>query len=201
MPAAGSEWQRPSNRSIPSHVLTFSHFTSRERLFSRNMWKTLDGYSAYDDLALPRERLRRWHPLNQSLYLAYKVMLPGLLLAAKGDRPMHNASTEGRYPFLDEAVVAFCARLDPRLKVRRLTDKRVLRILGQKILPPSIANRHKIMFRAHMSSTFLGPDRPAWVFMPVDARAFTCSRLGLGTGCDCRRGKRPHGARCPRGVS
>jgi asparagine synthase (glutamine-hydrolysing) len=136
---------------------------SRERLFSRDLWKTLAGYSAYDDLALPPERMRRWDPLNQSLYLAYKVMLPGLLLAAKGDRPMHNASTEGRYPFLDETVIAFCACLDPRLKVRRLTDKRVLRILGRKILPPAIANRHKTMFRAHMSSTFLGPDRPAWV--------------------------------------
>lgn len=136
---------------------------SRERLYSRDMWPMLAGQSAYDLLDLRADRIARWHPLNRSLYLANKVMLPGMLLAAKGDRAMHNASTEGRFPFLDEDVVEFCARLDPRLKLRGLTDKWVLRRLSQKLLPPAIANRPKTMFRAHLGSTFLRPDRPAWV--------------------------------------
>ncbi len=82
---------------------------SRERLYTAAMWRRLSSYSAYDDLSLPSERMERWHPLNQSLYAGYKVMLPGLLLSAKGDRALRTASTEGRYPFLDEEVVDFCA--------------------------------------------------------------------------------------------
>ncbi len=90
-------------------------------------------------------------------------MLPGMLLAAKGDRAMHNASTEGRFPFLDEEVVSFCADIDPRLKLRGYTDKYVLRRLAARVLPPAIAGRPKTMFRAHFSRTFLTPDRPTWV--------------------------------------
>lgn len=136
---------------------------SREYVYSSEMWKALADRSAYDRLNLPADRFRRWHPLNQSLYLAFKVMLPGMLLAAKGDRAMHNASTEGRFPFLDEGVVSFCSAIEPRLKLRGLTDKWLLRRLAAKILPKPIANRPKTMFRAHLSSTFLTPDRPEWV--------------------------------------
>jgi asparagine synthase (glutamine-hydrolysing) len=136
---------------------------SRETLYAPQMWQALDGHSAYDDLYVPVDRMVRWHPLNQALYLANKVMLSGLLLAAKGDRSMHNASTEGRYPFLDEEVVDFCASLDPRLKLRGLTEKWLLRQLIRQALPPGIVLRHKTMFRAHLGSSFLIPERPAWV--------------------------------------
>jgi asparagine synthase (glutamine-hydrolysing) len=136
---------------------------SREHLYSQSMWTSVDGHSAYDLLNLPTDRFRRWHPLNQALYLGFKVMLPGMLLAAKGDRPMHNASTEGRYPFLDEEVVSFCAGIEPRLKLRGLTEKWLLRRLAAKVLPPVIAHRPKTMFRAYLSGTFLTDDRPEWV--------------------------------------
>lgn len=136
---------------------------SREWLYAREYWKALDGYSAYDDLRLPRDRFLRWHPLNRGLYMANKVMLPGMLLAAKGDRAMHNAATEGRFPFLDERVVSFCASIDPRLKLRGMTDKWLLRRVAANVLPPAIARRPKTMFRAHMGRTFLTDDRPEWV--------------------------------------
>jgi asparagine synthase (glutamine-hydrolysing) len=135
----------------------------RELVFSQDMWNMLDGHTGYDELEIPTERFRRWHPLNQGLYLANKIMLPGMLLSAKGDRTMHNASTEGRFPFLDEDVVNFCTQLDPRMKLRGLTDKWLLRRVAAKVLPPAIASRPKTMFRAHLSGTFLSMDRPHWV--------------------------------------
>jgi asparagine synthase (glutamine-hydrolysing) len=135
---------------------------ARERVYAAQLWKALDDHSAYDDLYVP-DRMARWHPLNQALYLANKVMLPGLLLAAKGDRSMHNASLEGRYPFLDEQVVDFCASLDPRLKLRGVTEKWLLRRLVRQVLPPGLGLRSKTMFRAHLGSNFLTPDRPRWV--------------------------------------
>ncbi len=53
------------------------------------MWDHLADHNAYDDLDITNDRISRWHPLNQSLYVAYRVMLAGLLMVAKGDRVAH----------------------------------------------------------------------------------------------------------------
>ena len=136
---------------------------TRERLYAPAMWDRLGSYIAYEDLPRLPERLSKWHPLNQSLYAAYKVMLPGLLMVAKGDRPLRAASTEGRYPFLDEKVVAFCSQIAPEYKLRGWTDKWLLREVAERVAPKQISARRKVMFRANMGSAFLGPQRPAWV--------------------------------------
>jgi asparagine synthase (glutamine-hydrolysing) len=136
---------------------------TRERLFSAAMWEQLGGHSPYADLNLTNPRIARWDSLNRSLYVGYKTMLPGLLLNAKGDRVAMHSSVETRYPFLDEDVISFCAALDPKYKLNGRTNKWLLRRVAGKVLPTAIANRRKTMFRATMSPTFLGPDRPAWV--------------------------------------
>jgi asparagine synthase (glutamine-hydrolysing) len=94
------------------------------------------------------------------------VMLPGLLLASKGDRVAMHSSVETRYPFLDEEVFAFLARLHPVWKMRGLRDKLVLRYLAERWLPRSIAWRRKVMFRAPLDGFHGGggPVRtPLWV--------------------------------------
>jgi asparagine synthase (glutamine-hydrolysing) len=136
---------------------------SRASLYTNRMWELLDGYNAYEDLPITADRLSRWHPLNQSIYTAYKVMFPGLQMLAKGDRPMKVASTEGRYPYLDERVVKFCAQIAPEYKLRGWTDKWLLRKLASRLLPAEIANRKKTMFRANLGKSFIGEDRPTWV--------------------------------------
>jgi asparagine synthase (glutamine-hydrolysing) len=136
---------------------------TRERLFSPAMWERLGEHSPYHDLDLTNPRITRWDPLNRSLYVGYKTMLPGLLLNAKGDRVAMRSSVETRYPFLDEDLIDFCAAIDPHYKLNGKTNKWLLRCVARKVLPPTIANRPKTMFRATMSPTFLGPDRPAWV--------------------------------------
>ena len=82
------------------------------------MWQRLGDHSPYDDLDITNDRIKRWHPLNQSLYVGYKVMLAGLLMISKGDRIAMNASVETRYPFLDDDVIAFCAGIAPEYKLR-----------------------------------------------------------------------------------
>ncbi len=136
---------------------------SRERLYSPAMWDRLGSATAYADLPPLPPQIDRWHPLNQSLYAAYKVMLPGLLLAGKGDRPLRTASTEGRYPFLDEKVVEFCSRIAPQYKLRGNTDKWLLREVAERVAPRQVRSRRKVMFRANLGTAFLGPQRPAWV--------------------------------------
>jgi asparagine synthase (glutamine-hydrolysing) len=135
---------------------------SRERLYAPELWRRLDGYSAYDDISVS-PRIQRWHPLNQSLYLSYQTMLPGMLLSAKGDRTTRFSATEGRYPFLDERVVEFCAGLAPKYKLRWGTDKWLLRRVAARVLPAPIARRAKTMFRANMGKAFVSADRPSWV--------------------------------------
>jgi asparagine synthase (glutamine-hydrolysing) len=136
---------------------------SRPILFSKSMWERLDANDAYMDLDITNDRIRRWHPLNQSLYVGYKVMLAGLLMISKGDRIAMHSSVETRYPFLDDDVIAFCAGIAPEYKIRGFTEKWLLRQVAAKTLPARIANRPKTMFRASLAATFLGPNRPAWV--------------------------------------
>ncbi len=126
--------------------------SSKVRFFSQQMWQQLGDHLPYADLQLNLERARHWHPLNRSLYLGARVMLPGLLLSSKGDRVAMNSSVETRYPFLDEEVFAFLAKLHPVWKLNGLRDKYVLRLMGQRWVPHSIAWRRKAMFRAPLDS-------------------------------------------------
>jgi asparagine synthase (glutamine-hydrolysing) len=121
---------------------------SKHRFFSASMWDRIGDRIPFDDLQLNLDRAKRWHPLNRSLYLGARVMLPGLLLSQKGDRVAMNASVEARYPFLDEEVFAFLARLHPGWKMRGLREKLILRYLADRWVPSSIAWRRKAMFRA-----------------------------------------------------
>jgi asparagine synthase (glutamine-hydrolysing) len=136
---------------------------SRSTLYSSAMWDRLQDHNPYDDLDITNDRIKRWHPLNQSLYVGYKVMLAGLLMISKGDRISMNASVETRYPFLDDDVIKFCASLDPEYKLHGMNEKWILRKVAARTLPPQIANRPKTMFRSSLSSTFLNDNRPAWV--------------------------------------
>jgi asparagine synthase (glutamine-hydrolysing) len=122
------------------------------RFFSEAMWEQLADHNPYADLQLNLERARKWHPFNRSLYLGARVMLPGLLLASKGDRVAMNSSVETRYPFLDEDVFAFLAPLHPVWKMRGLRDKLIQRYLADRWLPHSVAWRRKGMFRAPLDA-------------------------------------------------
>jgi asparagine synthase (glutamine-hydrolysing) len=130
--------------------------TSRDAFYSREMFEQLNGRSAYDDLEIDYDKLKRWDPLNRSLYLGYKVMLAGMLLNHKGDRVTMANSVEGRYPFLDEDLIALTSRLAPRWKLRGLTlDKYLLRKTARRWLPDDIAMRPKAMFRAPFAESFV----------------------------------------------
>jgi asparagine synthase (glutamine-hydrolysing) len=128
---------------------------SRLRLFSEPLKRELADHVPYEDLTIPVEQAKRWHPLNRELYMSARCHLAGLLLNAKGDRVAMNSSVETRYPFLDEAVFAYLARMDPRLKLRGLHDKYILRHVASRWLPREIAFRKKAMFRAPFDSFHL----------------------------------------------
>lgn len=125
---------------------------NRFRYFSDEMHAKVGDYVPFEDLSLPTEEMKRWHPLHRELYLSGRCHLPGLLLNAKGDRvAMHN-SVETRYPFLDEQVFEFLASIHPDYKFKGLGDKHILRLVAEKYLPKESAWRRKAMFRAPFDS-------------------------------------------------
>jgi asparagine synthase (glutamine-hydrolysing) len=168
---------------------------SRGRYFSAGLKEELGTHVAYEDLDLDLERMARWHPLNRSLYLGYKVHLSGLLMSAKGDRVAMANSVETRYPFLDEDVIALAARLHPRFKLNRLLkDKYLVRRAAERLLPHDVAWRPKGMFRAPTAETFLAQP-PAFVrellsreslartgYFDADAVTRDCALLARGEG-------------------
>lgn len=134
---------------------------SRDRYYSGELKEQLGSFVAYQDLALDLERMRHWHPLNRSLYFGYKIQLAGLLLNQKGDRVAMANSVETRYPFLDEEMVAFAARLHPKWKLHGwLKDKYLLRKAAERVLPQEVAWRRKAMFRAPLAESFLADPPP-----------------------------------------
>lgn len=155
---ASLDFMRHIEEQIGEHT-AFQEFYSlmalaRERFYSPQMLESLRDYSPYLELRPDLERMKRWHPLNRSLYWAGRIHLPGHLLLAKGDRVAMHSSVETRYPFLDVDVFSYLARLHPRWKLRGLRDKYVLRLLGERYLPHEAAWRPKGMFRAPLDSFF-----------------------------------------------
>src|SRR5262249_22133616 len=122
------------------------------------------------DLGLDVGRLRRWHPLHQSLYLGLRVHLAGLLLSLAGDRVTMHSSVEARYPFLDEDVMDFLARTPPAWKLRGFQDKYLLRHTAARWLPRDVAWRPKAMFRAPFDVFGTRP-APAWVGQLLSAES------------------------------
>lgn len=148
---------------------------SRDRYFSAEMKDRLGDHVAYEDVPIDAERVRRWDPLNQSLYYGYKVHLAGLLLNHKGDRVAMANSVETRYPFLDEDVIEYVSKLAPRWKLRgMMRDKYLLRHAAARVLPKESAWRKKGMFRAPLAeSFFINPPQYVRDLMSPEALAKT----------------------------
>jgi asparagine synthase (glutamine-hydrolysing) len=139
---------------------------SKLRFYGPEMRKRFIDHCAYDDLGIDHAKLMRWHPFHRSLFIGLRVHLPGLLLSSKGDRVAMNSSVETRYPFLDEQVTAFLAKLHPRYKLRGLFgDKYLVRKVSERWLPKEIAWRSKKMFRAPLEGFNLDESlsRHPWV--------------------------------------
>jgi len=93
-------------------------------------------------------RARRPLPLNQSLYLWSKVVLPNDAPIFLGDRMEMVHSIEGGVPFLDHRLVELCRDLPVSQKIRGMIEKHVLREAARPVLTATIYGRHKHPFVA-----------------------------------------------------
>src|SRR6476661_674528 len=156
------EWRRRVEASLGGGNAWIDSYgmlaISKLRFYSEEMRAVMNDSHPWGELQFPVERAKRWSPLNRGVWMAARVLLAGHLLQAKGDRVSMHSSVEVRYPFLDEDVFDFTARLHPRWKLRGFHDKYLLRLLAERWIPKSIARRHKVIFRAPLDSFHMDPE-------------------------------------------
>ena len=147
-----------------SHLPRFNLTRRISRFYSAELRRALAGYDAMEELraALPAE-YARWHPLSQAQYLESAFLLPGYILSSQGDRVAMAHAVEGRFPFLDHRVVEFAARIPPRMKLRGLREKHILRRALGRHVPAAVTERPKQPYRAPESESFCGAGAPEYV--------------------------------------
>ena len=97
---------------------------------------------------------RNWGPLARAQYLEISMFLSQYLLSSQGDRMGMAHSIEGRFPFLDVRLMEFCNALEPRLKMRVLKEKFLLKTAAEPWLPDIIRQRPKRPYRAPVHRSF-----------------------------------------------
>lgn len=104
-----------------------------------------------------------WDPLSRAQWLESTTLLPGYILASQGDRMLMSSSVEGRFPFLDPAVVDFAASLPARHKLFGLEEKFILKHAFADLVPHEVLTRPKQPYRAPDAASFFADGEPDWV--------------------------------------
>lgn len=148
---------RPEELTDPlfSHLPRWN-MTSRLKLFfSDELRMQIAEHDAYGDCrALLPEAYAGWHHFCQAQYLETVTLMPGYILSSQGDRVAMAHSVEGRFPFLDHRVAEFAARIPPRLKMKALKEKHILKRAAGHLVPPAVVQRPKQPYRAPDAKSF-----------------------------------------------
>jgi len=124
-------------------------------LLSADMREELRRQGEVQDAPPPPPALATWHPFAQLQYFDLTHRLADAVVPSL-DRMSMAASVEARVPFLDHELVEFCARIPPRIKMKWLREKHVLRRAMENILPPDIVKRRKWAFQLPMDDWLRG---------------------------------------------
>jgi len=155
---------RPEDLENPffSHLPRWNLTAGTKRFFSADARAALRDHNAEADLAamLPDD-FSRWSPMCRAQYLETAVLLPGYILSSQGDRMAAAHGVEGRFPFLDHRLAEFAARIPPRLKMRGLNEKYLLKRAAADLVPPEILRRTKQPYRAPDAASFFDPKTQA----------------------------------------
>jgi asparagine synthase (glutamine-hydrolysing) len=134
----------------------------KSALYSSELAEALPEFESLRFPVVCADRLQGRHPLHQRSYLDFKLRLSEHLLSEHGDRMVQAHSVEGRYPFLDPAVVDFAVHMPPWLKLNDLVEKYVVKKAALGLVPPEIVNREKFGFRAP-GTPYLLQQQVEWV--------------------------------------
>jgi asparagine synthase (glutamine-hydrolysing) len=138
-----------------------TYFTNdaKRRMYSdewRSLTSDLDPYAAHRRYFA---NVKHADPLNRLLYVDLKTFLPCLNLITT-DKTSMAANLEVRVPFLNREMIELAARMPPRLKLRGLKRKYILKRALEGVLPSDVIWRRKAGFGAPIRSWLRGPLRP-----------------------------------------
>lgn len=151
-----------------SHLPRWITTAKCKAFYSSDMNDSLreDPYAAVSGL-LPKD-IGRWSYFNRAQYIESKTLMSGYLLSSQGDRMLMQNSVEGRFPYLDHRVIEFANRLDPRLKMKVLEEKYLLKRAMSGSIPRTILERHKHPYRAPDAESFRNPDSAGYTEQLLD---------------------------------
>ena len=165
----------------PAFLEPFAHSrTASLKLLSDEYLQTAqncDPFSQFLDHVDVSGRLSGRHPVNQSLYLWGKSMLPNYIVSNLGDRMEMAHSVEGRVPFLDHKVVECAAKMPVDMKINGMTEKFVLREATKSVLTEEVYRRQKHPFLSPPST--LQSDGRLYALVQDTLRGPSVDSLGI----------------------
>ncbi|ANO50950.1 asparagine synthase (glutamine-hydrolyzing) [Woeseia oceani] len=141
-------------------TLAFSHIprwnmTSQIKMFYSNDFRDSVVEDVRETFAATPAPWREWQRFNRWEFVEASTILPGYILSSQGDRMLMSNSVEGRFPFLDHRVIEFAEKLPPKLKMRAMREKYLLKQAMRDDLPESIVRRSKQPYRAPNVEAFV----------------------------------------------
>ena len=128
----------------------------REALYSCSVLEQFQEFNSVRAGVIDISKLAGRHPVHRRSYIDLKLRLASHLISDHGDRAAFANSVEARYPFLDINLMQFVREIPPDLKLNGLTEKYLLKRLGERYLPAPIRERQKFGFVAPGSPYLLG---------------------------------------------
>ncbi|MGY3413045.1 asparagine synthase (glutamine-hydrolyzing) [Bradyrhizobium sp. GM5.1] len=125
------------------------------RLYSPGIREHLARTDAADATKVDLAAIRGRDVLHQRSYLDVKLRLADHLLGDHGDRMLYASGVEGRYPFLDLALIDTVRRMPASVKLNNGVEKYALRQMAVSDLPEVLRLRPKFGFRAMTSADIL----------------------------------------------
>jgi asparagine synthase (glutamine-hydrolysing) len=148
---------RPEDLQHPlfSHLPRCELTRKTRAFYSEETRQRLDGYDTYRTVEsdLPSS-YEQWSPFCRAQFLETRYLLPGYLLSSQGDRMAMAHGVEGRYPFLDHRLVEFASKIPPRMKMKVLSEKNILKKAAGDLIPAFLRKRPKQPYRAPEALSF-----------------------------------------------
>jgi asparagine synthase (glutamine-hydrolysing) len=156
------KFARSAALDFESRYLGFGTYFSDEakrRLYTDAMREATREKDAYYLHRRYFARCAKAAPLNRLLYVDMKTFLPCLNLDYT-DRTSMAATLEVRVPLVNHELVELAARMPPRLKLKGLRRKYILKRAAESLLPRDVVWRRKAGFGAPVRAWLRGPLRP-----------------------------------------
>lgn len=161
-----------------SHRTRWNSTAALRTLLSPAIRDAMQSRRATDPASRLPDGSREWDSLSRAQWLEMATLLPGYILASQGDRMLMANSVEGRFPFLDRAVVEFANALPARHKLFGLEEKFLLRHAFADLVPEGIRNRAKQPYRAPDAVSFFADGQePDWLADVLSPSALLASGL------------------------